>query len=49
LSFQRCQLVVVGAGSDKAEMLAQAQRGGAEVRASSLAELIKRAPMPIER
>lgn len=33
---------------DKAEMFAQAHRGGAEVRASSLAELIKGAPMPIE-
>jgi len=33
---------------DKAEMFAQAEKGGAEVRASSLAELIKGAPMPVE-
>jgi 2-polyprenyl-6-methoxyphenol hydroxylase-like FAD-dependent oxidoreductase len=33
---------------DKAEMFAQASKGGAEVRASSLAELIKGAAMPIE-
>jgi len=33
---------------DKAEMFAQAGKGGAEVRASSLAELIKGAPMPID-
>lgn len=32
---------------DKAEMFAQASKGGAEVRASSLAELIKGAAMPI--
>lgn len=33
---------------DKADMFAQADRGGAEVRASSLAELIKGAAMPVE-
>ena len=33
---------------DKAEMFAQAEKGGAEVRASSLAELIKGAAMPID-
>ncbi len=33
---------------DKAEMFAQAEKGGAEVRASSLAELIKGAAMPVE-
>lgn len=32
---------------DKAEMFAQASKGGAEVRASSLAELIKGAAMPV--
>jgi hypothetical protein len=32
---------------DKAEMFAQADKGGAEVRASSLAELIKGAAMPV--
>jgi 2-polyprenyl-6-methoxyphenol hydroxylase-like FAD-dependent oxidoreductase len=32
---------------DKAEMIAQAHKGGAEVRASSLAELIKGAAMPV--
>lgn len=32
---------------DKADMFAQGARGGAEVRASSLAELIKGRPMPI--
>jgi 2-polyprenyl-6-methoxyphenol hydroxylase-like FAD-dependent oxidoreductase len=32
---------------DKAEMIAQAHKGGAEVRASSLAELIKGVPMPV--
>jgi 2-polyprenyl-6-methoxyphenol hydroxylase-like FAD-dependent oxidoreductase len=32
---------------DKAEMIAQAHKGGAEVRASSLAELIRGAPMPV--
>lgn len=33
---------------DKAEMFAQAEKGGAEVRASSLAELIKGKAMPVE-
>jgi 2-polyprenyl-6-methoxyphenol hydroxylase-like FAD-dependent oxidoreductase len=33
---------------DKAEMFAQAEKGGAEVRASSLAELIKGTAIPIE-
>lgn len=33
---------------DKADMFAQADRGGAEVRASSLAQLIKGAAMPVE-
>lgn len=32
---------------DKADMFAQAERGGADVRASSLAELIKGAAMPV--
>ncbi|HYD24980.1 MAG TPA: FAD-dependent monooxygenase [Croceibacterium sp.] len=34
--------------ADKAAMFAQAHRGNADVRASSLAELIKGAPMPVE-
>jgi 3-(3-hydroxy-phenyl)propionate hydroxylase/6-hydroxy-3-succinoylpyridine 3-monooxygenase len=33
---------------DKAAMFAEAHRGNADVRASSLAELIKGAAMPIE-
>ena len=33
---------------DKAGMFAQAARGGAEVRASSLAEMIKGTAIPIE-
>ncbi|HWK43059.1 MAG TPA: FAD-dependent oxidoreductase [Croceibacterium sp.] len=33
---------------DKADMFAQAEKGGAEVRASSLAHLIKGAAMPVE-
>ncbi len=33
---------------DKTEMFAQASKGGADVRASSLAELIKGKPMPVE-
>lgn len=33
---------------DKADMFAQAESGGAEVRASSLAELIKGKPMPVD-
>lgn len=32
---------------DKREMMAQGQKGGAEIRASSLAELIKGAPLPL--